>query len=325
MNEQRIDVSAIIPTYNRASLVERCIKSLHASGTPNLEVIVVDDGGKDNTADVARALGAVFLTQKNAGPAEARNNGFRHNGCRHSHGRYVVFIDSDDEWTVGGIPRLVRQMDANPDLAVLFADSLMGSHEDGWVSFVGTYGGAAFEALPCERRKDGVRVLTRTPFFRALSTRNVMFLASTLVRREFFASVGEFDPKLRGAADWDFFMRVATAGSIGFSEGEAASLYYKHGEGMSTDSDHMEEEFARALDSVRRRAPLDPEERRHVEARLRRQLFGWAWLAYDRGDFKTARARLDLAREMGQFGPREMLYYAVTFAPPGLIRMLRRS
>jgi len=320
MSDQRFDVSAIIPTYNRASLVERCIRSLHASGTPNLEVIVVDDGGKDNTEEVARALGAVFLTQKNAGPAEARNNGFRH-----SHGRYVVFIDSDDEWTPGGMPRLVAQMDANPDLAVLFADSQMGSHEDGWVSFVGTYGGAAFDALPCERRADGVRVLTRTPFFRTLSTRNVMFLASTLVRREFFASVGQFDPKLRGAADWDFFMRLATAGLIGYSEGDAVSLYYKHGEGMSTDSDHMEEEFARALDSVRRRARLEPDERQHVEARLRRQLFGWAWLAYDRGDFKTARARLDLAREMGQFGAREMFYYAVTYTPPSLVRMLRRS
>jgi glycosyltransferase involved in cell wall biosynthesis len=320
MSVQAPAVSVIIPTYNRASLVARCITSLRAAGIPSLEIIVVDDGGNDDTAQVAAQGGAVYLRQANAGPAAARNNGFAS-----SHGRYVSFIDSDDEWLPGAVTRLVTQLDANPTVSVLFGDSAMGNDQDGFVSFVRTYGGDVFFALPHEPRADGVRVFERRPFFLQLSTRNVMFLGSMLIRRDFFASVDGFDPALRGAADWDFFMRATAAGVVAFSDGPPISRYYKHDEGMSTNSDHMEEDFIRALESVRRRSPLDAVERAHVNERLRAHLFGWAWLAYEKGDLRTTRRRLKWASQLGQFGPREAVYLATTYLPVSWVDALRRT
>jgi glycosyltransferase involved in cell wall biosynthesis len=313
------DVSVVIPTYNRAVLVARCVASLRAMGGADVDIIVVDDGGTDDTERVVREAGATYVRQPNAGPAAARNTGFEA-----SRGRYVAFIDSDDEW-LPGIGRLVRQIASNPDVDVIFADTAMGNDADGYVSFVQVYGGDRFLALPDQRRADGVRVLDRRSFFLQLSTRNVMFLGSMLIRREFFTRVGGFDPALRGAADWDFFMRATAAGAIAYSDGDPVSRYYKHDEGMSTDTDHMEEDFIKALESVRRRAPLDAVELAHVKARLRDHTFGWAWLAYERGDLRTMRRRLAWARTLGAFGIREMAYAAVTYLPPRLVSALRRA
>lgn len=319
MDRHETAVSVVIPTYNRSALVSRCVDSIRASGVTPLEIVVVDDGGKDDTEAVIAGR-ATYLRQPNAGPAAARNNGFDT-----SRGDYVGFIDSDDEWIADAARRLHQQLDAHPDVDVVFADSRMGNDDEGFVSFVDTYGGEAFSQLPAAERPGGLRVLERGPLFRQLSTRNVMFLGSMLIRRDFFARIGGFDPKLRGAADWDFFMRATAAGTVAFSAGPAMSYYYKHSEGMSTDQDHMEEDFIRALDSVRRRAPLDDDARAHVEARLRDHIFGWAWQAYEKGDLQTTRARLQMAVDMGQFGAREAVYLATSYFPPALVDAMRRA
>jgi glycosyltransferase involved in cell wall biosynthesis len=320
MSGSEITLSVIIPTYNRAALVDRCIRSLHRSSVPGLEVVVVDDGGNDDTEAVVRSHGATYLRQANAGPATARNNGFAT-----SQGRYVAFIDSDDEWLAGGVHRLFDQMEANPDLSVIFADALMGNDDDGFVSFVGTYGADAFLALPHTARAGGLRVLERQSFFVQLSTRNVMFLGSMLIRHDFFAATGGFDRNLCGAADWDFFMRATASGTIGYSEGEAASRYYKHDTAMSSNSDHMEEDFIRALDSVRKRSALDDVEESHVNERIRAHVFGWAWDAYNRGNHVEARRRLLWARQLGLFKGREAAYLLATYLPRQLLSLLRRT
>lgn len=319
MSSRQVAVSVVIPTYNRAALVNRCVTSLTRGGIEGLEIIVVDDGGSDDTEAVVRGRAAYF-SQTNAGPAAARNHGFSV-----SRGRYVAFIDSDDEWIEGAAARLVAQLDAHPDVDLVFADSRMGNAESGFTSFVDTYGGETFRALPGALRADGLRVFERKPLFLQLSTRNIMFLGSMLIRRAFFDKVGGFDPALCGAADWDFFMRSTAAGTVAFSPGPAMSYYYKHDEGMSSNSDHMEEDFIKALDSVRRRSPLDDEELTHVEARLRDHVFGWAWQAYEQGDLPAARKRLRLGAELGQFGTREAAYLAASYFPPVLVDAMRRA
>jgi glycosyltransferase involved in cell wall biosynthesis len=316
-----MNVSVIVPTYNRADLLERGIRSLLAAGVPDLEIIVVDDGGTDDSGPrMARYPGVRYIGQQNAGPAAARNNGFSI-----STGRYVAFIDSDDEWINQGVLRLASQLDANPDVDVIFADSAMGNDESGFASFVETYGDGVFFTLPHEARPGGVRVMERGTFLRRLSTKNVMFLGSMLFRRHTFERLSGFDRDLCGAADWDVFMRATALGVVAFSEGPPVSKYYKHEQGMSNDRDHMERDFINALVSVLRRSSLDSDERKHVTHRLREHLFGWAYNAYDAGDLTTARERLLLARTLGQMGSRERLFLAASYFPTGFIAMLRKS
>ena len=88
-------VSVIIPTYNRAPFVGEAIESALAQTRPPLEVVVVDDGSTDDTADRVAHYGdrVVYVRQTNAGPATARNT-----GIGHARGDLIALLDSDDRW-----------------------------------------------------------------------------------------------------------------------------------------------------------------------------------------------------------------------------------
>ncbi len=85
------EISVVIPAYNCERTLRECIASVQKSKFRDIEIIVVDDGSKDSTREIARAFGNVRLvTQKNLGPAAARNN-----GAKNAKGRLLHFLDSD--------------------------------------------------------------------------------------------------------------------------------------------------------------------------------------------------------------------------------------
>ena len=92
-------VSVVIPTYNCAPRLLRALQSVAAQTYPNVEVIIVDDGSTDDTADrVAEwtansGANVRYVRQSNEGPAAARNH-----GMRLASGDAIAFLDSDDEW-----------------------------------------------------------------------------------------------------------------------------------------------------------------------------------------------------------------------------------
>lgn len=88
-----MEISVIIPAFNRANLLPATLRSLLAQTVPAHEIIVVDDGSVDGTAEVAEAYGPPMrvIRQDNAGPGAARNRGFRE-----SRGEFIHFFDSDD-------------------------------------------------------------------------------------------------------------------------------------------------------------------------------------------------------------------------------------
>src|SRR5215213_4245219 len=85
-------VSVVIPCYNQAHFLGEAVESVLAQSYPRFEVVVVDDGSTDDTAEVAARYPKVrCVRQQNQGLAAARNT-----GLRHSEGEYVVFLDADD-------------------------------------------------------------------------------------------------------------------------------------------------------------------------------------------------------------------------------------
>ena len=90
-----IQLSIIIPTYNRRSLLEACLNSLLSQQSEGIEVVVIDDGSSDDTEklNILTDPRVCYLKQSNAGAGAARNR-----GIQISKGRYLAFLDSDDLW-----------------------------------------------------------------------------------------------------------------------------------------------------------------------------------------------------------------------------------
>jgi len=89
-------VTVIIPLYNKGSYIHRALNSVFTQTFQNYEVIVVDDGSTDNGPDVAARFNDPrlrLIRQANAGPGSARNR-----GVDEAQGKYVAFLDADDEW-----------------------------------------------------------------------------------------------------------------------------------------------------------------------------------------------------------------------------------
>ena len=105
--------SIIIPTYNRADSISHTLESCFAQTFEDFEVVVVDDGSKDNTVEVLRSIEdprLVVLTQANAGPAAARNT-----GMQNASGDYIAFLDSDDVWYPDFLATAEQMLASNPE------------------------------------------------------------------------------------------------------------------------------------------------------------------------------------------------------------------
>jgi predicted O-methyltransferase YrrM len=117
---QSILVSVIIPCYNGAAFLADAVRSVRTPGDPLTEVLVVDDASTDDSAAVADRLAAadpavrVIRRATNGGPAATRNT-----GLRAATGRYVCFLDADDQYAPGFLTAATRILDADPTVAGL--------------------------------------------------------------------------------------------------------------------------------------------------------------------------------------------------------------
>lgn len=212
--EAPIEVSAIIPTYNRRELVQRAIDSVLAQTRPVGEIVVIDDGSTDGTGDALRARYGDRIRyhwQANAGVSAARNT-----GMALATGRYFALLDSDDLWLPEKTAQQADWLDAHPEYGMVLCD-VVRVDADGMP--LDTF--YRREVL----REDGwaLRWLLLNPS---------LVPASVLFRREVFETCGGFDPTLRTAEDIDFHLRVARHWQIGVVEAPLVKAMRGH-EGLS--------------------------------------------------------------------------------------------
>ena len=121
MNSERpaspaVAFSVIVPVHNREKLIANALESVLSQRFDGFEVIVVDDGSTDGTADTVRAMserdGRVrYVLQENAGPGAARNR-----GIGEARGKWIAFLDSDDVWEPDKLSNVNAVIDANPEV-----------------------------------------------------------------------------------------------------------------------------------------------------------------------------------------------------------------
>lgn len=213
--------SVIIPTYDRAAMVCEAIDSVLAQSLPDVEVIVVDDGSTDGTADMlSRRYGdrIRYLYQENQGRSVARNR-----GIRAARGDYLVFLDSDDRLLPRALEVQVTLMGRLPDADVVYGDGYYCDQNWNTVQRVSE----ERPALP----EDGLLAI--------MVLHNVVVAPpSAMVRRRALDLLGEpwFDELLRGTEDADFWLRLAAAGANFVNHPEPVCQYRLHDENASSQS-----------------------------------------------------------------------------------------
>lgn len=201
-------ISVVIPAYNRAATIETAIRSVIAQTRPPHEVIVVDDGSSDGTADVVAGLalpGVRLIQQANGGISAARNS-----GIRAATGEWVAFQDSDDEW-------LPRKLELQVEGLAAATDSPIA----GYCGLLITGTPDEAEAGPAGRRRiayhpDPSVTLVAGRILRTLMATNPISTQTLLARRDVLLEVGLFDTGLKSLVDWDIAIRLAAHGSIAF-------------------------------------------------------------------------------------------------------------
>ncbi|MBR2060973.1 MAG: glycosyltransferase family 2 protein, partial [Tidjanibacter sp.] len=111
--DNQITISVIIPLYNKAASVEATLASVLAQSVQPLEIIVVDDGSTDDSAERAERFadrGVRVVRQANGGVSRARNR-----GAAEAQGTHLAFLDADDRWENNFIESMTAAISENPE------------------------------------------------------------------------------------------------------------------------------------------------------------------------------------------------------------------
>lgn len=197
-----MDLSIVIPIYNGALLVDRCLDSIFSQSTHySYEVVIVDDGSTDNTVDLIKARkepNIVLFQQQNAGPAVARNK-----GVELAEGKYCAYLDADDYWMPGFIEKTVSFLEEHKECVAV---SVAQKHC--------VYGKGANIMPVCYESFTEPAVLV--DFYDFWSKYNHVCTGSSVMKREYMLKVGGQRLDMRVCEDLEFWLNIASLGKWGF-------------------------------------------------------------------------------------------------------------
>jgi len=263
-------ISVIIPAYNVARFLREAVGSALAQTFRDIEVIVVDDGSTDGSADTLRDLADPRLRvirEVHAGSAAARNA-----GLRLATGELVAFLDADDRWAPQNLERQSAFLESHPEVDMTFSHSLVVDEEGRSMGF---------KSSSCA----GPVSLTQL-----LRTNEIGNGSCLLLRRAALDRAGWFNTQQSACVDIDVWLRVASLRPTNLVAIPEVLTFYRRRQGqISGDWRRMEIAYLQVLDRLRRLAPLDVQ-REEDRGRAGRYRY-YARLAREAGETGTA-ARL---------------------------------
>lgn len=208
-------ISVITPVLNGEKYIEDAVKSIQDQGYDNLEIVIVDDGSSDRTAEICKGLDVVLIQQENAGIPKARNA-----GLESATGDYIAFLDADDLWFPN---KLKHQMElfkspVNPTFILGLSIAI----------------------------QEDTTPLTDTHF--------VLSLGTALIKKEVFDEVGRFDENLDFGEDLDWFLRVMEANHNCAVDPNPVLKFRRHDDNSTNNRTKTNQFFLRAIrHSLKRR------------------------------------------------------------------------
>lgn len=191
-------VSAVITTHNRKDLLEKAILSVLNQSYKNIETIVVDDASDDGTDDLIDQRFNGYEKFHYIRIDESKGGNYARNmGIKKSSGKYVAFLDDDDEWLSDKIEKQVEFLNSNPEYDVVSCNRYL-VHDNGLKN-----------PIPVTNFPEQGDISNEIWF-------TDVFVTSTLmIRKEFLINIGMFDEKLRFWQDYELMIRCAQKTKVG--------------------------------------------------------------------------------------------------------------
>lgn len=192
---EEAQITALVPTYNRARLLPRALGSILNQTCPPHEIVIVDDGSTDNTREIVAGFGdrVRYIYQENAGVAVAR-----HQAVMAAQTEWVAFLDSDDVWKPDHLERISDAIIATKARANLYFADTRRPKTDGEVM---------------QWQLSDLSISGRHEFFEdgsewVMKRRQPMMLQSTVLKRSAYITSGGFYAPLRTREDTHLFLKL---------------------------------------------------------------------------------------------------------------------
>ena len=223
-----MNISVIIPTFNRKETLKRAIQSVVMQSYAPYEIIVIDDGSDDGTKEWLKDNfpNVKYIYQMNSGVSSARNK-----GIKFARGDWIALLDSDDEWLPSKLKDQAKEIELNPAAKFMHTNEIwirngvrvnqMKKHKK--------YGGYIFEKC-----LDMCRI---SP-------------SSVLIKKDIFDEIGMFDETLKVCEDYDLWLRFASKYPVHFLDQPLIKKYGGHSDQLSKVDDGIESYRIRSLKKI---------------------------------------------------------------------------
>ncbi len=182
-------LSVVMPAFNSSKYIEESLQSVFQQTRPAYEVIVIDDGSTDNTAEIAMKFPVKLVKQTNQGPSKARNL-----GIEVSEGDWIAFLDADDLWHKSKIESIEEVIKIDPEVEMISSSYKSGNQASGWKTI---------SPRKLFNKNENL--------FKQIYRRNFIATSSVVIKKEVLNEVGVFNSSLPSAEDFDLWLRIALA------------------------------------------------------------------------------------------------------------------
>ena len=277
-----MQVSVIIPTFNRAQTIRRTLESVLNQKGISLELLVVDDGSTDGTRALIENLSQgktkiQYFFQSNQGPSAARNL-----GIQNAKAPFIAFLDSDDEWLPGKLAAQLEFFERNPDYLICQTEEI-------WIR-----NGKRVNSMKKHKKFGGF-------IFEQCLPLSIVSPSCVMMRREFFDQVGFFDETLPACEDYDLWIRTSARFPIGLIEKPYVVKYGGHQDQRSHQFPVMDQFRIRALLKLFESDGLNSVQKELVASELARKCTIVSQGALKRGKTEEAAFYEDLIKRVGCF------------------------
>ncbi|MGF1539703.1 MAG: glycosyltransferase family 2 protein [Pleurocapsa sp.] len=227
-------VSIVVPAYNVANYIKDALVSLENQSFQDFEVLVVNDGSTDNTAEIVQSFTSrdrrfQLLQKPNGGLSSARNY-----GIRHARGEYIALLDGDDLYGEDKLATHVKILATSPQVGLVYSASRT-IRDDGSPTFISLSG----------------KPIKSDPLASLLCKNFIGHGSNAVFRRCIFDQIGGFDESLRSCEDIDYWLRIAATRRWKFHRVSSIQCFYRvRPSGLSFDVQEMENTQTRVIDAA---------------------------------------------------------------------------